>query len=250
MNNHQRRLKTIELGMTPQQIVLLWLANAQKTGSLIDASRQSPFPRRAIATRVIDVIRPSMKGEPKPVIQDAIMQARREADFLYMLIVIANNAVEEEISWLDLSFAIFARQYFTVEFAERHDLKDVGLIEMLRESMRLVVERYIILKETCSRITAVQLSGQEVLFPDVAAKLREKMEQLDVLGRLNGGGSYTKPKKMFSAATRRKLSLAQKARWAKVNGQAQKPKRTMSASARRKIAAAQRARWAKLKKRA
>jgi hypothetical protein len=43
------------------------------------------------------------------------------------------------------------------------------------------------------------------------------------------------------------MSLAQKARWAKANGQAPKPKRTMSASARRKIAAFQRARWAKVK---
>jgi hypothetical protein len=56
-------------------------------------------------------------------------------------------------------------------------------------------------------------------------------------------------KRTVSAASRRKMSLAQKARWAKVasNGATPKPKRVMSASARRKIAAAQRARWAKLK---
>jgi hypothetical protein len=52
---------------------------------------------------------------------------------------------------------------------------------------------------------------------------------------------------VLSAAARKKISLAQKARWAKHKGQA-KPKRTMSASARRKIAAAQRARWAKIRK--
>jgi hypothetical protein len=52
-----------------------------------------------------------------------------------------------------------------------------------------------------------------------------------------------------------KIAAAQRARWARVNGQkvipiakGSKPaKRTMSASARRKIAAAQRARWAKFK---
>jgi len=100
-----------------------------------------------------------------------------------MLIVIANSTVEEDISWLDLSFAIFARQYRTVEFAEGHDLKDVGLIEMLRESMRLVVERYMILEAACCQITAVHLSGHEVLFPEVAAKLREKIEQLEKISR-------------------------------------------------------------------
>jgi hypothetical protein len=58
-------------------------------------------------------------------------------------------------------------------------------------------------------------------------------------------------RKAMSAAARKKISLTQKARWAKSAGNDQaaaaKPKRTMSASARRKIAAAQRARWAKAK---
>jgi hypothetical protein len=75
---------------------------------------------------------------------------------------------------------------------------------------------------------------------------------LSVLGKLNGGSSYTKPRHTLTAAARKKISLAQKARWAKrasTNGQvvALKPKRTMSAAARRKIAAFQRARWAKVK---
>ena len=57
----------------------------------------------------------------------------------------------------------------------------------------------------------------------------------------------SKPRRTMSAATRRKLSLAQKARWARANSQTPKSKRTMSASARRKIAAAQRERWAKVR---
>jgi hypothetical protein len=56
-------------------------------------------------------------------------------------------------------------------------------------------------------------------------------------------------RKEMSAAARKKISLAQKARWAKTaansSASSVKPKRTMSASARRRIAAAQRARWAK-----
>ena len=74
---------------------------------------------------------------------------------------------------------------------------------------------------------------------------------LAVLGKLKRGNSYTKPRHTLSAAARRKISLAQKARWAKTaaNGQLRpaKPKRTMSAAARRKIAAFQRARWARLR---
>jgi hypothetical protein len=70
---------------------------------------------------------------------------------------------------------------------------------------------------------------------------------LAVLGRLNGGSSYTKPRRTLSASARKRISLAQKARWAKRTSNDQagvKAKRTMSASARRKIAAAQKARWA------
>jgi hypothetical protein len=74
---------------------------------------------------------------------------------------------------------------------------------------------------------------------------------LSVLGKLSGGSSYTTPRRTLSAAARKKISLAQRARWAKrrTNNQANttQPKRTMSAAARRKIAAFQRVRWAKLK---
>src|ERR1700716_4224354 len=67
---------------------------------------------------------------------------------------------------------------------------------------------------------------------------------LVALGSSKLGGQ----RRALSAAARRKISLAQKARWAKQNGPAAaRPKRTMSAAGRRRIAAAQRARWAKVK---
>jgi len=74
---------------------------------------------------------------------------------------------------------------------------------------------------------------------------------LTAFGKTYISGGQTK-KSTVSAADRREITPAQKARRAKrkssipvkVSG---KPKRTVSASVRRKIAAAQRARWAKLK---
>jgi hypothetical protein len=61
----------------------------------------------------------------------------------------------------------------------------------------------------------------------------------------------------MSAAARRKISMAAKARWAKVKGAkakspvapmaSQKKKRTMSAAARQKISLAAKARWAKVR---
>jgi hypothetical protein len=82
-------------------------------------------------------------------------------------------------------------------------------------------------------------------------QLRHVDAALSVLGKLNGGRFATKPRRTLSAAARRRMSAAQKARWARSSANAPaataKPKRTMSASARRKIAAFQRARWAKIK---
>jgi hypothetical protein len=87
---------------------------------------------------------------------------------------------------------------------------------------------------------------------NLVSELRHVDAALSVLGKLNGGSSYTKPRRAMSAAGRRRISLAQKARWAKraasnSQGRATSPKRTMSAAARRRIAAAQRARWRKVR---
>jgi hypothetical protein len=63
-----------------------------------------------------------------------------------------------------------------------------------------------------------------------------------------GGSASNGLNRTISAAGRRAISLAQKARWAKSKSKAQpstvKPRRKMSLAARRKIAAAQTARWA------
>jgi hypothetical protein len=83
---------------------------------------------------------------------------------------------------------------------------------------------------------------------NLADRLRHVDAALSVLGKLGGGRSHTKPRHTMSALARKRMSLAQKARWAKKDQAGKmRPKRTMSASARRKIAAAQRARWAKVR---
>jgi hypothetical protein len=54
-----------------------------------------------------------------------------------------------------------------------------------------------------------------------------------------------------SASARKRMSLAQKARWARRSAKGQagkmKPKRTISTAGRKRIAAAQRAPWAKVR---
>src|SRR5580704_12166582 len=81
---------------------------------------------------------------------------------------------------------------------------------------------------------------------------------ISVIESLNGSGTSrnaNQPTRIISAASRRKMAQAQRARWARVRKESQPVeaakttapapvRRTMSAAARRKIAAFQKARWA------
>jgi hypothetical protein len=86
--------------------------------------------------------------------------------------------------------------------------------------------------------------------------LKEKIEALEnELSQLFGStakpvaAETPKKRRKMSAAARRKIGAAQKARWAKVNAnktaKPAKKKFTMSAAAKAKISAAAKARWAK-----
>jgi hypothetical protein len=87
-----------------------------------------------------------------------------------------------------------------------------------------------------------------------------RMQQLDEVIRglvgLNGSVSAGKgagQRHTMSASARKRISLAQKARWARVRARnvvsiaSKRGKSTMSAAGRKRIAAAQRARWAKVR---
>lgn len=96
-------------------------------------------------------------------------------------------------------------------------------------------------------------------FAEVLRELEQERSRLDqairAIGELverNHTGairaSAKRPKRMVSAAARRKMAAAQRARWARTKQEeASTPVRTMGRAARKKIAAAQRARWANLR---
>ena len=97
----------------------------------------------------------------------------------------------------------------------------------------------------------------------------EKLDQaISVIESLNGTGTsrpanqptgtVSAPTRVISAASRRKMALAQQARWANIRKESQPAvaakvtslapvKHTMSPAARKKIAAFQKARWARIK---
>jgi len=89
--------------------------------------------------------------------------------------------------------------------------------------------------------------------------IKEQIEtlqtQLEAFGGEAGNGAVGQPEKRgrrrMSASARRKIGLAQKARWAKRKGTSTAPappkRRRMSAAGRARIAAAAKARWAKFR---
>jgi hypothetical protein len=94
------------------------------------------------------------------------------------------------------------------------------------------------------------------------ARVESIDQAISVIESLNGSGTVrqaNQPTRIISAASRRKMAQAQRARWARARKESQPVvtkakttgsapvKRTMSAAARKKIAAFQRARWAKIK---
>jgi len=96
------------------------------------------------------------------------------------------------------------------------------------------------------------LSGIVKQLKDERNRVEKQLSALNAALTAFVGAYSGSAKPRVSAAARKKMSLAQKARWAKrtaANGQTStaKSKRTVSAAARRKMAAAQRARWAKVK---
>jgi len=91
-----------------------------------------------------------------------------------------------------------------------------------------------------------QLQNQRKQVQSELGRLDAAISALQGSNTNNGSSAIAaaspRPRRTLSAAGRRAISLAQKARWA--NRTATKPKRIMSAAARRKIAIAQKARWA------
>ena len=90
------------------------------------------------------------------------------------------------------------------------------------------------------------------------AKLDEIIAGIESLNGASAAPSKTdQPKRTVSAASRRKMALAQKARWAGVKKESRPviatttelapAKRKISAAARKKMAAGQKARWAKIR---
>ena len=168
MKPKDRRLKTIELSLTPSQVVLLWLKTAV-TRTYEEGARQSPFPRSAIANSVARNVRDSLKDKPEEMVEQAVLQARQEADLLYNLVVDLNVCVQSD-------FVAINREYgFLLGIIST--LLHSGFLRVAEDKLKMLtlffVERIFLLEGTISRLSVEQLGGQQVLFADSVQKLAE-----------------------------------------------------------------------------
>src|ERR1039457_4718702 len=156
MKSRPRRLKAIELTLTPKQIVVVWLRNALQAGTFEEGARGTPPPRGAIANAVRNTVLDSMKGQSKLLVEPAVLQARREADLLYNLVVGANVAVIESREQREREYALLLG-YLSAEM--RGDLtKD--RVQTLRLAVLMFLERVIILDAAIAQVAAERLDGQ------------------------------------------------------------------------------------------
>ena len=90
------------------------------------------------------------------------------------------------------------------------------------------------------------MSGVVLQLKGERERAQNEVQRIDAALAALGSVSSNGASRTMSAAARKRISLAQKKRWAKQR--TAKPKRTISAAGRKRIAAAQRARWAKVKR--
>jgi hypothetical protein len=175
MKSRQRRLKAIELTLTPKQVVVVWLRNALQAGTFEDGARRTPPPREVVANAVRNAVRNSMKGQPELLVEGAILQARREADLLYNLVVGANVEVIENREQREREY-ILLLGYLSAEMRGK-----ATKVQTLRLALLMFLESVIILDGAIAQLAAERLNGQPVLFRDCSVKLEEQLQMAEEL---------------------------------------------------------------------
>jgi hypothetical protein len=177
MKNRQRRVREVELSLTPEQVVMVWLRDAVQAGTFEEGSRHSPPYRGVIANEVFCSVRNAMKGQPEPQVERAVLQARREADVLFNLVVNVNLEVMENGKQRERECA-FLFGYLT---AEMHRKAPKDRVQRLRLAVLMFLESVITLDAAIAQVAAERLNGQPVLFRDCSVKLEEQLQMAQEL---------------------------------------------------------------------
>jgi hypothetical protein len=157
----------------------VWLRNALRAGSFEDGARQTPTPREAVANSVLAAVRSGMKGQPELLVERAVLQARREADALYNLVVTMNVAVGESMEQRDRESSFL----FGYLSAEMNAKTTKNRVEELRKAALMFLEGVVVLDAAIAQVVAERLDGQSVLFRDCEAALHEQLQMAETISK-------------------------------------------------------------------
>jgi hypothetical protein len=180
MTSRHRRVRAIELTLTPREVVLVWLRNALQGGSLEVGARQIPTPREAVTNAVLSALRSSMKGQPELLVERAVLQARREADLLYNLIVNVNMAVLKSMEQREREYSL-SLGYLS---AEMNGNASKRRADDLRRAVLMFVESVVVLDVAIAQVVEQKVDGQPVLFRDCEVGLQEQLQMAETLCKL------------------------------------------------------------------
>jgi uncharacterized membrane protein YqgA involved in biofilm formation len=180
MTSRHRRVRAIELTLTPREVVLVWLRNALQAGPFVDGARLAPAPREAVSNAVLSAVQSGMKGQPELLVERAVLQARREADALYNLVVNMNVAVGDSLEQREREYSLLLG-YLS---AEVHGKTTKNRVEDLRRAVLMFVESVVVLDAAIAQVVAQRLDGQPALFRDCEAVLQEQLQMAETLSKL------------------------------------------------------------------
>jgi hypothetical protein len=120
-----------------------------------------------------------MKGQPEALIEQAVLQARRDADLLYQLVVNANVEVVENGAQREREY-VFLLGYLS---AEIHGSPTKDRVQIMRMAFLRFLDRVIILDAAIRQLASERLNGEPMLFRDCAVNLQEQLQMAD---RLSG----------------------------------------------------------------
>jgi hypothetical protein len=129
-------------------------------------------PRAAIANSIARTVRNSLKDQPDTVVERAILQARQEADLLYMLVIEVNVVVQESLFQREREYLFFLG---FVEALMRSPVTEDAL-QQLCDLTLVFVNEVFELDCVISQISAERFGAHSILFSDSDSQLREQID--------------------------------------------------------------------------
>lgn len=181
----ERRLAKIDETLSPNQLVLRWLAEAHAFGDIpayvasLLAEDPPVAPLDRLAREAANGARTAMRGKRPELIDAAVRSALRETLFRYELAMRINVTAHELLDREVLLQAVFASQLAMLLNAQRKERPaDEAHLERLaqcRDVTLLRVNELLATKEARLTVEARYLDGRPALFPDIAAAFDKQL---------------------------------------------------------------------------